>query len=172
MDAKNMFATRTTYRLMRLEYGVGLIVVLVLFFEHVTKVRWLPAVVLFSYIDVIGYVPGAIAFHRSKDQKISRAYYVLYNIMHSMATQTLVALTWIWIAGPEWALLVLPIHLFGDRSLFGNFLKPFAVPFEPHEDPAFARFQGELALRGQQARRPAGASAAAGRELETHTERR
>jgi hypothetical protein len=159
MDAKNMFATRTTYRLMRLEYGVGLIVVLVLFFDHVTTVRWLPAVVLFSYIDIIGYIPGAIAFHRRKDHKISRVYYVLYNIMHSMVTQTLVALTWIWISGPEWALLVLAIHLFGDRSLFGNFLKPFAVPFEPHEDPAFARFQSEFALRSQPIVQSAGAGA-------------
>jgi hypothetical protein len=172
MDAKNMFATRTTFRLLRLEYGAGLIVVLALFFEHVTKVRWLPAVVLFSYIDIIGYIPGAIAFHRSKDRRIPRVYYVLYNIMHSMVTQALVALAWTWISGPEWALLVLPIHLLGDRSLFGNFLKPFAVPFEPHEDPAFARFQGELALRGQPAGRSASARAAVRGELETHTERR
>jgi hypothetical protein len=147
MDAKNLFATRTTYRLMRLEYGVGLLVVLVLFFDHITRVRWLPAVVLFSYIDIIGYIPGAIAFHRSKDHQIPSYYYVMYNVMHSMVTQTVVALIWIWIFGPEWALLVLPIHLFGDRSLFGNFLKPFAVQFEPHEDPAFARFQRELAAR-------------------------
>jgi hypothetical protein len=102
---------------------------------------------LFSYIDIIGYIPGAIAFRRSKDHQIPRYYYVMYNVMHSMVTQTLVALIWIWISGPEWALLVLPIHLFGDRSLFGNFLKPFAVQFEPHEDPAFARFRRELAAR-------------------------
>jgi hypothetical protein len=157
MDAKNMFATPTTYRLMRLEYGVGLIVVLVLFFEHVTKVRWLPAVVLFSYIDLIGYIPGAVAFRRSRDHQIPRLYYLLYNVMHSMVTQTLVALIWIWISGPEWALLVLPIHLFGDRSLFGNFLKPFAVPFEPHEDPAFARFRSELTARSRPVAESAGA---------------
>ena len=144
MDAKNMFATRVTYRLMRLEYGVGLLVALVLFFTHITHVRWLPAVVLFAYIDLIGYIPGAIAYHRSKGRDISKIYYLLYNIMHSMVTQTVVALIWIWISGPEWALLVLPIHLFGDRSLFGNFLKPFAVSFEPSQHPAFARFSREL----------------------------
>lgn len=162
MDAKNLFATRTTYRLLRLEYGVGLLVLLVLFFDHITKVRWLPALVLFSYIDLIGYIPGAIAFHRSKDHEISKVYYVLYNVMHSMVTQTLVALIWIWISGPEWALLMLPIHLFGDRSLFGNFLKPFTVRFEPHEDPAFTRFQHELAARSQPAVQPAGPVAAHG----------
>lgn len=157
-----MFATRTTYRLMRLEYGVGLIVVLVLFFGHITEVRWLPAVVLFSYIDLIGYIPGAIAFHRSKDQQISKVYYLLYNFMHSMVTQTLVALIWIWVFRAEWALLVLPIHLFGDRSLFGNFLKPFAVPFEPHEDPAFARFQREFAEKSHPAAGNAGNAGNAG----------
>jgi hypothetical protein len=151
MDAKNMFATRATYRLMRLEYAVGLAVVLVLFVTHITRVQWLPAVVLFSYIDVIGYIPGAIAHHRSKDGAISRVYYVLYNVMHSMVTQTLVALAWIWLAGPQWALLVLPIHLFGDRALFGNFLKPFAVSFEPREDPDFARFRSEIGARGRPA---------------------
>jgi len=151
MDAKNMFATKVTYRLMRLEYLAGLLVVSVLFLTHIDRVRWLPAVVLFAYIDVIGYIPGAIAFHRSHGKQISRVYYVMYNIMHSMVTQTAVALIWIWIFGPEWALLVLPIHLFGDRALFGNFLKPFAVPFEPHEDPAFARFRGEIEARSQPA---------------------
>ena len=34
------------------------------------------------------------------------------------------------------ALLVLPIHLFGDRALFGNFAKSFTVSFEPVPHPA------------------------------------
>ena len=33
---------------------------------------------------------------------------------------------WVLVFGWEWALLAIPIHLFGDRSLFGNTLKPFA----------------------------------------------
>lgn len=160
MDAKNTFATPVTYGLMRLEYAAGLVVSLVLFFTHITQVRWLPAVALFAYIDVIGYIPGAIAYRRSKDHQIPRGYYVMYNIMHSLVTQTVVALLWIWIFGPEWALLVLPIHLCGDRALFGNFLKPFAVSFEPHEpDPAFARFRAEFS--GRAARPAVGAARSA-----------
>lgn len=144
MDAQNWFETRATYTLTRLEYGFGLVVALVFFFWHITEVRWLPAVVLFAYIDLVGYIPGAIAHHRAHGQPISRAYYVAYNIMHSLITQSVVILAWILIYKPEWALLVIPIHLFGDRSLFGNFLKPFAVSFEPLRHPAFARMLGDL----------------------------
>ncbi|MFC9244738.1 hypothetical protein ACFT7S_12110 [Streptomyces sp. NPDC057136] len=145
MDAKNIFETPVTYRLIRLEYAVGLAVALGFFFTHLTDVRWLPAVALFLYIDLIGYLPGAIAYHRSRDKQISKVYYVLYNTMHSLATQTIVLLAWIWLLGAEWALLVLPIHLFGDRALFGNFLKPFGLDFEPVTHPAFQRFRNEFA---------------------------
>ncbi|MET7982888.1 MULTISPECIES: hypothetical protein [unclassified Streptomyces] len=145
MDAKNTFDTPVTYRLIRVEYAVGLAVAVAFFLAHITEVRWLPAVALFLYIDLIGYIPGAIAYHRSEDKAISKAYYVLYNTMHSLATQTIVALAWIWLFGAEWALLVLPIHLFGDRALFGNFLKPFALDFEPVANPPFERFRSEFA---------------------------
>jgi hypothetical protein len=33
--------------------------------------------------------------------------------------------------GPEWAMLAVPIHLSGDRGLFGNVYKPVSLPFEP-----------------------------------------
>ncbi|WP_416971088.1 hypothetical protein [Streptomyces sp. 4F14] len=145
MDAKNTFDTPVTYRLIRAEYAVGLAVAVGFFFAHLGEVRWLPATALFLYIDLIGYIPGAIAYHRSKDKQLPKIYYVLYNTMHSLATQTVVALLWIWLAGAEWALLALPIHLFGDRALFGNFLKPFALHFEPVTDPAFQRFRSEYA---------------------------
>lgn len=152
MDAENWFATRTTYTLIRLEYGLGLIIALAFFFAHITAVRWLPALILFTYIDLIGYIPGAIAHHRAHGKPISRGYYVAYNVMHSLITQTVVVLAWIWLYRPEWALLVIPIHLFGDRSIFGNYLKPFALSFEPKRHPAFARLLGEL--RGEDAAEP------------------
>jgi hypothetical protein len=144
MDAKNTFDTRATYRLIRLEYGLGLVIAAAFFLTHLGEVRWLPAVGLFLYIDLIGYIPGAIAYHRSRDKRISRTYYVLYNVMHSLVTQTLVTLAWIGLWGAEWALLVIPIHLCGDRALFGNFLKPFALHFEPFAHPAFTRFRSEF----------------------------
>jgi hypothetical protein len=144
MDTKNLFSTRTTYRLLRLEYGAALVVAVVLFFTHLGEVRWIPFAALFVYIDLIGYIPGTIAYHRSRTGHIPRAYYVLYNVMHSLLTQGIVAGLWMWLIGPEWALLALPIHLCGDRALFGNFLKPFAVHFEPKPHPAYERLRADL----------------------------
>jgi hypothetical protein len=159
MDMRNLFLTRNTYWLLRAEYGLGLLVASVLFFTHLGEVRWLPFVALFVYIDLIGYLPGAVAYHRSATKDISKGYYLAYNVMHSLVTQGLVALVWIWLAGPEWALLALPIHLFGDRALFGNFLKPFTVHFEPSTHPEYARFATALRARPQAARsRGVGAS--------------
>jgi hypothetical protein len=128
---------------MRLENLIALGVCGTLFVVHLTDVRWLPAVLLFVYIDLIGYVPGAIAFHRSPTGRIPKAYYVLYNTMHTFSTQFAVAGLWVLVFGWEWALLAIPIHLFGDRALFGNTLKPFAVSFEPAPHPAYVRFSTE-----------------------------
>ncbi|MEV0522463.1 hypothetical protein AB0I66_03485 [Streptomyces sp. NPDC050439] len=144
MDTKNLFMTPVTARLIRAEYGLGLVVATVLFFVHLDQVRWLPALVLFTYIDLIGYLPGAIQYRRHEGQ-IGKGYYVAYNTMHSMVTQGLLVLGWIWLWGFEWALLALPIHLCGDRALFGNYLKPFALRFEPVTHQAYRRFRGEFA---------------------------
>ncbi|WP_018635202.1 hypothetical protein [Parafrankia elaeagni] len=144
MDAANPVETPTTYRLHRAEYLIAFAVLTGLFIANIGEVRWLPAVLLFAYIDLIGYIPGAIAYRRSPDHRVSKAYYVAYNVMHSMITQGAVIGIWIWVAGPEWALLVIPIHLFGDRGLFGNFYKPFGFAFEPEPNPAYQRFAAEL----------------------------
>lgn len=144
MDHANPVETPVTYRLHRAEYLVGFAVVTGLMIAHYDEIRWLPALILFLYIDVIGYLPGALAYRRSPDGRIAKGYYVAYNLMHSLATQAVVAGLWIWLYGPEWALLVLPFHLFGDRGLFGNFLKPFALSFEPQPSPAYRRFVADL----------------------------
>lgn len=164
MDAANRFDTKTTYRLIRLEYGLGLVIAAAFFFAHVDEVRWLPAIGLFVYIDLIGYIPGAIAYHRSTTKRIHRGYYIAYNVMHSLATQTLVVLAWIWLWGPEWALLVIPIHLFGDRALFGNFLKPFALDFEPVAHPAYSRFADRFDAPSAASPEPAAGMTAAVRQ--------
>jgi hypothetical protein len=91
------------------------------------------------YIDLVGYLPGAIAYRRSPTGRIHRAYYVLYNVMHSMITQGVVVGAWIMLFGWEWALLVVPFHLFGDRGLFGNSMKSYALPFEPVAQPTYTR---------------------------------
>jgi hypothetical protein len=144
MDAANRFDTTTTYRLIRLEYLIALIVSFYFLFANLGEIRWWAFILLFVYIDVIGYIPGAIAFHRSSTKQISKVYYVLYNVMHSMATQFAVAMLWAAAFGFEWALLALPLHLCGDRALFGNFLKPFRVSFEPVRHPAFERLVAEV----------------------------
>jgi hypothetical protein len=144
MDAANHFETPVTYRLHRAEYLVGFVVATVLIILHFSEIRWLPFIGLFLYIDLIGYIPGAIAFHRSKTKRIPKAFYVLYNTMHSLVTQSAVIGLWALIFGWEWALLAIPFHLFGDRALFGNFLKPFALSFEPVRDPGYARLLAAL----------------------------
>jgi hypothetical protein len=153
MDAKNPFETPTTYRLHRAEYLAGFAVTTALLIWHWHQVRWVPAVGLFLYIDLIGYIPGAIAYHRSKTGWIPKFYYVLYNTMHSLITQGAVVALWGLFIGWEWALLAIPFHLFGDRGVFGNFLKPFCLPFEPKASPGYARLIREL--RSADEREPA-----------------
>ncbi|MFD8236422.1 hypothetical protein ACFV20_31680 [Streptomyces sp. NPDC059696] len=146
MDQANPFETPRTYSLHRAEYLVGFAVTTGLMIAHFGEIRWLPAIALFLYIDLIGYIPGAIAFRRSGGRPIHKAYYVLYNVMHSLITQAAVAALWCWLVKPEWALLVLPFHLFGDRGLFGNFMKSFALPFEPVRQPGYLRLLDDLGL--------------------------
>lgn len=139
MDEKNPFESPVTFRLHRAEYVVAQIVLTILIIWHWHQIRWIPAILMFAYIDLIGYIPGAIAFRRSRDGRISKVYYVLYNIMHSMLTQGAVVALWGFTVRWEWALLLIPWHLTGDRGVFGNFLKPFSLPFEPHATPGYQR---------------------------------
>jgi hypothetical protein len=140
MDPHNLFATRTTYRALRAEYGLGLIAAGVLAVTHFGQIRWQVFIPLFVVIDLIGYIPGAVAWHRSPDHRISRVYYVLYNVAHSGLTGAAVAGLWCLAVRPEWALLAIPLHLCGDRALFGNILKPFGLPFEPAPLPVYEEF--------------------------------
>ncbi|NUP20793.1 MAG: hypothetical protein HOZ81_32900 [Streptomyces sp.] len=141
MDAKNRFETKTTFAFTRIEWLAFLVVSLVLAFLHLSEIRWGVFLALFAVIDVIGYIPGAIAYRRSPDKRIARGYYVAYNVMHSLVTAGVLAGAWVLFAGPEWALLALPIHLLGDRALFGNSFKPFGVAFEPETHPAYSTFE-------------------------------
>lgn len=145
MDSRNLFETSTTYTLLRLEYFTAMLACIVLAIWHLAEIRWWVLIGLFAYIDLIGYIPGAIAYRLSKNKRISTAFYVCYNSMHSLITGAVVAGAWAWFVQPEWALLGIPIHLFGDRSIFGSFLKPFNVSFEPVAHPAFVRFQESYA---------------------------
>ncbi|MFL5913892.1 MAG: hypothetical protein ACJ768_25430 [Gaiellaceae bacterium] len=144
MDGVNMFDTPTTYRAMRSEYVLLAAGSAYLLWRKRREVRWPVAAGLFFYNDTIGYVPGAIAYRRSPNRKISKLYYGAYNTMHSALTAVAVGAAWAKLVRPEWALLGIPLHIGVDRGLFGNFLKPYSVPFEPEPHPVWASVQGEL----------------------------
>lgn len=139
MDNKNLFLTRTTYLLLRLEYLIALVVCIVLALTHLSDIRWPVFLAMFAVIDVIGYLPGLFIWIK-RHGEVPRAFYVSYNVAHHLGTSAALAGIWCLVVGPEWALLALPIHLMGDRALFGNMLKPFGVSFEPRTNPAYAAF--------------------------------
>ena len=84
---------------------------------HLREVHVARFVAAFVVIDLVGYVPLAL-----RPRRLTRA---LYNFTHSFVTAAAVLGAWALAAGPEWAMLAIPIHLAGDRGLFGN--QPFAV---------------------------------------------
>jgi hypothetical protein len=141
MDSHNTFETKATAGLARLEWGGLLVTCAVLTLLHWNQVDWVTFVALFAIIDAIGYLPGAVAFRRSGTGDISRVYYALYNAMHCLTTWTLILGVWVVWSGWQWAFLAVPLHLLGDRALFGNSLKPFGVSFEPKTHPEFAAFR-------------------------------
>ena len=124
------FPSRLNYRLTRAEHLAATVVCAALLLLHAGQVRWVPALALFAAIDVIGYLPGLIAFKRARGGAVAPVYHLLYNVTHSLLTSGAVALIWAWAVGWEWALLALPLHLSGDRGLLGNFAKPADLPFE------------------------------------------
>ena len=140
MDTANRFESRTTLRLLRAEYAVALVACSAIFLWKLSAINWAVAIFLFAYIDLVGYVPGAIAFRRARNGPIAKVYYVLYNVMHSVVTHAVILGAWSALFGLQWAMLAVPIHLCGDRAVFGNFMKSFKVPFEPHPIVAFVEF--------------------------------
>ena len=138
MDPQNLFHTPVTYRLVRAEYLVGLAVAAVLALIHFGEIRWLA-------------VHRAVRLHRRHRLSAGRhrpharedglpAAPLLRALQHdaqpdhrSRRRRPVVPAR-----RPEWALLALPLHLFGDRALFGNFYKSFGIEFEPEAHPDYA----------------------------------
>jgi hypothetical protein len=132
MDAVNRFHTRDSWLLVRAEHLLLLAVLVVLALLHLGEIDWLWFVLSFAALDVVGYLPGLIAYHRSGRGKVAPIYHHLYNLTHSYLTAALIIGLWAWARGGwEWAMLGIPIHLAGDRGLFGNTYKPTSLPFEP-----------------------------------------
>jgi len=132
MDIKNRFHTDSTFLLERLEHLMVVIGCSGLALWHWQDVNWLRFVVAFVVLDLIGYIPGAVAYRRKGGGRIPDIYHYLYNTTHSYLMAAVLAGAWAWgIGGVEWAMLALPIHLSGDRGIFGNIYKPLELPFEP-----------------------------------------
>jgi hypothetical protein len=144
MDAANLFDTPATYRAIRVEYGLLAATSGYLLWRKRKDVRLPIALGLFLYSDTLGYVPGAIAYRRSADKCIPKGYYLAYNTMHSGVWAAFAAAAWARLVRPEWAMLSIPLHIGIDRSVFGNMMKPFSVPFEPEPHPAWQLVRDQL----------------------------
>lgn len=119
--------------LTRAEYLALMVASGLLMLLHAGEVSWLRAAIAFAAIDVIGYLPGARAFRRAGGRAIPAVYHHLYNVTHNFLTAAVVTGVWALAAGGfEWAMLALPLHLAGDRGIFGNGFKPTSFPFEGH----------------------------------------
>ncbi|MCA9712338.1 MAG: hypothetical protein KDK70_41260 [Myxococcales bacterium] len=153
MDKHNTFHSRATYLLMRLDYLVVLVVLSAALLLHADQVDWWRFAIAFSWIDVLGTLPAWYCYYlrrRGEHRSIPAIYYKLYNFAHSVTTNAVVVGAWYLATGAwEWAMLAAPIHLCGDRSLFGNVYKPHGLSFEPVAHPGYARFSSDYEDSGQ-----------------------
>lgn len=126
--------------LTRAEYLALMTASALLMLLHAGELSWVRAVIAFAAIDLIGYLPGARAFRRAGKRPIPAIYHHLYNVTHNFLTAAVVTSAWaLAVGGLEWAMLALPLHLAGDRGIFGNGFKPTALPFEAHPPAEVAR---------------------------------
>lgn len=131
MDPKHRFHTDATFLWVRAEHLAVVALLSILGLLHAGQVDWLRFAAAFVLIDLIGYLPGAIAFRRSRDGRVAHLYHHLYNFTHSYLVAGAAVGLWALLIGRmEWAMVAVPIHLSGDRGLFGNTYKPASLPFE------------------------------------------
>jgi hypothetical protein len=152
MDKYNLFYTRTVYNLVRLDWTVIMLVPVVLLALHWREVAWWRFAGAFLLPDLIGTFPGIYIyyFRRSGEHRsIPSIHHKLYNFAHCFATSVLFCSIW-WLASGrlEWAMLAFPIHLAGDRCVFGNIYKPLGLAFEPVKHEAFDRFEQQYRAAG------------------------
>ena len=125
---------KTAHLWIRLEHVALMLVAAVLAMLHLPELNWVHFIAAFAAIDLIGYIPGAIAQRRARSAAISPLFHHLYNFTHSYLVAGAFIGLWALALGHfEWAMLAVPIHLSIDRGLFGNTYKPTSLPFEPQE---------------------------------------
>lgn len=131
MDKFNHSHSEGTYKLMRAEHLAVVAVCSVLAITHFKEINLWRFATAFLAIDVIGYLPGLFSYLQKKKSNINPVYHYVYNFTHSYLTWGLFVFIWAQWAGWEWAMLAIPIHLSGDRGVFGNVFKPVGRTFEP-----------------------------------------
>lgn len=153
MDKHNRFHTKVIYNLERIDWTVIGLVPLILVVLHWREVEWWRFTWAFLFPDLIGTLPGLVTYYARRSgphRSIPTVIHVLYNFGHCYAGIALFCAIWYLITGKlEWAMLALPIHLAGDRSVFGNIYKPFGTAFEPVPHEAFLRFETEYEAAGK-----------------------
>jgi hypothetical protein len=152
MDKYNTFHSRSSYALMRLDYFVVMAVLSIATLAHAGEVNWVRFAVAFAWIDLVGTLPAWFVYYKRRSgphRRIPTGYHHLYNFCHSLTANALLIVIWyLAIGGFEWAMLAAPIHILGDRSLFGNVYKPPGLSFEPAPHPGYARFIAEYERGG------------------------
>ncbi|MBL9007715.1 MAG: hypothetical protein JNJ46_25890 [Myxococcales bacterium] len=149
MDTQNRFHTPRSFTWVRAEALLALLALVYLLFAFARDVQWSRFLVALALIDLVGYLPGALAYRRAQaasrgtsdaPPRIAPVFHHLYNVTHSFLFCAGVLGLWFAVLGDvEWAMLALPVHLLGDRGLFGNTYKPSSLPFEPAPLPPAAR---------------------------------
>ncbi len=120
------------WRWMRAEHAALVLALSALVLLHAAEVAWGRFLAAFALIDLVGYLPGAVAFRRARGGPIAPAYHHLYNLTHSYLVAGAGVACWALAGGGlEWAMLAVPIHLSGDRGILGTFARPVSQPFEP-----------------------------------------
>lgn len=152
MDKYNTFHTRSTYAFIRIDWAILMLLAIALVLMHWREVNWLRFVLAFLLPDAIGTFPGLYVYYARRSgphRSIPSSIHWLYNFGHNFAAVALFCGLW-WLATgkPEWAMLAFPIHLAGDRSVFGNIYKPLGTAFEPVMHEAFRRFEEEYKAAG------------------------
>jgi hypothetical protein len=131
MDKFDKSHSTGSYWLMRSEHLAIIAICVVLALRHLADINYWRFAAAFLAIDILGYLPGLAAYLRRNKGPIAPVYHYLYNLTHSYLTWGVLILAWSQLLGWEWAMLAVPIHLSGDRGLFGNVFKPTGRSFEP-----------------------------------------
>jgi hypothetical protein len=152
MDKENTFHTPATYALVRIDWAIIMLGTFALLVMHWREVHWWRFTAAFLLPDLIGTFPGLYVYYAKRTgqhRSIPSIIHTLYNLGHSMVAVTAIcALWWLATGSLEWAMLGFPLHLAGDRSIFGNIYKPFGVAFEPVKHKAYDRFEQEYKAAG------------------------